>query len=155
MSFPPRRVVVSPGADGRGAVVSDAVLDNARVRREGHESYVVWATDAVPADNQSEADPATVQVPRSLPGGAVFRLAQFAPGVASDMHRTDSLDYAIVLSGSIELALETETVVLHAGDVLVQRGTAHDWVNRGEEPCVIAFCLIGAHPPACGSRKLC
>jgi quercetin dioxygenase-like cupin family protein len=146
MSFPPRRVVVGHDAEGRASILSDTVLTNARVRREGHASYVVWATEAVPADNASDWDPATAPVGRSLPGGTVFRVVQYAPGVASDPHRTDSLDYAIVLCGSIELVLGTETVVLNAGDVVVQRGTAHDWVNRGDEPCVIAFCLIGAQP---------
>jgi quercetin dioxygenase-like cupin family protein len=155
MSFPPRRVVVGHDAEGRATVLSDAVLDNARVRREGHQSHVVWATDEVPADNRSGEDPATLPIPRSLPNGTVFRVARYAPGVASDMHQTDSVDYAIVLSGSIELTLENEAVVLNAGDVLVQRGTAHNWVNRGEEPCVVAFCLIAAKPPSCGSRNLC
>lgn len=146
MSFPPRRVVVGHDSEGRASILSDTVLTNARVRREGHASYVVWATEEVPADNASDGDPATAPVGRSLSRGTVFRVVQYAPGVASDLHRTDSLDYAIVLSGSIELGLGTETVVLNAGDVLVQRGTAHDWVNRGDEPCVIAFCLIGAQP---------
>ena len=146
-NFPPRRVVVGHDAEGRATVMSDTVLANGRVRREGHQSYVVWATEEVPAGNASGEDPVSLPIGRSLPRGTVFRVAQFAPGVASDMHRTDSVDYAVVLSGSIELVLESETVVLDAGDVLVQRGTAHDWVNRGEEPCVIAFCLVAAEPP--------
>jgi len=146
MSFPPRRVVVGHDAEGHATVVSDTVLTNGRARREGHQSYVVWATEAVPANISSDVDPAASPIGRSLPRGTVFRVARYAPGVASEMHRTDSVDYAIILSGSIELVLESETVVLSAGDLLVQRGTAHDWVNRGEEPCVIAFCLVAAEP---------
>ena len=61
-------------------------------------------------------------------------------------HRTDSIDYAVVLSGEIEMELDDQIVALRAGDVLVQRGTIHNWVNRHELPCVIAFVLIDARP---------
>ena len=67
--------------------------------------------------------------------------------MASAPHRTDSVDFAVVLSGEIDLVLDGREVRLRAGDTLIQRGTAHDWVNRGERPCVIAFCLVGARPP--------
>lgn len=60
------------------------------------------------------------------------------------MHRTDSLDYAIVLTGEIWMMLDEEQddLLLKAGDVLIQRGNNHAWSNRGTEPCVIAFVLI-------------
>jgi quercetin dioxygenase-like cupin family protein len=115
VTFPPRVVVTGP----EGVVVSETHVIS---RRAGHRSTVVWATDAVP----------------------VFRITELAPGVASEPHRTDSIDYAVVLSGKIELVLDEESVTLRAGDVLVQRGTAHDWVNTGTEPCIVAFCLVGA-----------
>jgi len=145
MSFPPRRVVTGHDERGRAIVVADETVDNVRVRRPGHRSFVLWATETVPADN---AAPAGVELAsRSLPEGTVFRIAEFGPGVASDRHRTDSVDYAVVLSGEIDLVLDDgETVRLSAGDTLVQRGTAHDWINRGAAPCVIAFCLVGARP---------
>jgi mannose-6-phosphate isomerase-like protein (cupin superfamily) len=56
---------------------------------------------------------------------------------------TDSIDYAIVLSGEIAMVLDDGVEVhLNAGDVIIQRATIHDWINRGTEPCVIAFILI-------------
>ena len=61
-------------------------------------------------------------------------------------HRTDSIDYAVVLSGEIDMELDDQVVSLRAGDVLVQRGTIHNWVNRGTVPCVVAFVLIDAKP---------
>ena len=85
-------------------------------------------------------------MPRSLAQGTVFRIVEYGPGVAGAPHRTDSVDYAVVLAGEIDLVLDGETVRLRAGDTLVQRGTAHDWVNDGHAPCVIAFCLVGAQP---------
>jgi quercetin dioxygenase-like cupin family protein len=78
--------------------------------------------------------------------GTVFRIVRYAPGVAPHHHRTNTIDYAVVMSGSIDMELDNQTVRLNAGDVLVQRGTMHNWVNNGTGPCVIAFVLIGARP---------
>lgn len=141
MTFPPRRVVTGLDGDGRAIVVSDEPPDNVISRRDGHRSAVLWATASVPADLR--ADPVDVDE-RSLGSGAVFRIVEYGPGVAPARHRTDSIDFAVVLSGEIDLVLDRETVTLNAGDVVVQRGTIHDWVNNGRRPCVIAVCLVGA-----------
>jgi uncharacterized cupin superfamily protein len=64
------------------------------------------------------------------------------------MHRTETIDYAIVLVGEIDLVLDDSVVRLHAGDVVVQCGTNHAWSNRSGAPCTIAFILIdGAFEP--------
>jgi quercetin dioxygenase-like cupin family protein len=78
----------------------------------------------------------------------------FGPGVAPRNHRTDSIDYATVISGEIDMVLDGETVHLKAGDVLVQRGTIHNWVNKGAELCVIAFVLVTAKPVTAGGKVL-
>jgi quercetin dioxygenase-like cupin family protein len=88
------------------------------------------------------------------PNGTVFRIVEYRPGVAPRHHRTESIDYAVVLAGQIDMELEGETVHLRAGDVLVQRGTVHNWVNRGAEPCVIAFVLVAAKPVERDGRRL-
>ena len=88
------------------------------------------------------------------PGGTVFRIVEYQPGVAPRNHRTESLDYAVVLSGEIDMELDGSAVHLRAGDVQVQRGTIHNWVNRGTEPCVIAFVLIAAKPVERAGRRL-
>jgi quercetin dioxygenase-like cupin family protein len=81
---------------------------------------------------------------------------EYAPGRPPRRHRTESIDYAIVISGEIDMELEdeSESVHLKAGDVLVQRGTLHNWVNNGSEPCLIAFILIDATPVAAGDKLL-
>jgi len=76
----------------------------------------------------------------------VFRIGVYHPGVAPRNHRTDSIDYAIVLSGEIDMEIDGALVHLRAGDVLVQRGTIHNWTNPGTEPCVVAFVLVAAKP---------
>ena len=60
------------------------------------------------------------------------------------MHRIDSVDYAIILTGEIYMLPDNEDVHLKAGDVVVQRGTNHAWSNRGTKTCIIAFVLIDA-----------
>jgi quercetin dioxygenase-like cupin family protein len=100
----------------------------------------------VPADTEDAADGADRVVGRSLPEGTVFRVTTYDPGVESAPHQTDSVDYAVVIAGEIDLVLDAQSVHLRAGDFVVQRGTRHDWHNNGSEPCVIAFCLVGATP---------
>ena len=132
------------------------------------------ADNSAAAANDPCALPIQVAPPVS---GSVFRVVQFPPdkdwaakaaamggSVAIDetaksasksgdvrhahMHRTRSIDYAIVLSGEIWAVMDVGETKLVAGDVLVQRGTNHAWANRSSTPCVIAFVLIDAIPLA-------
>jgi mannose-6-phosphate isomerase-like protein (cupin superfamily) len=84
----------------------------------------------------------------------VFRIVEYGPGVAARNHRTDSIDYAVVMAGEIDMDIDGATVHLRQGDVLVQRGTIHNWNNRGTVPCVIAFVLIAAAPVERAGRVL-
>jgi mannose-6-phosphate isomerase-like protein (cupin superfamily) len=61
------------------------------------------------------------------------------------MHRTQTIDYAIVLSGEITMIIDDGEVKLNAGDVIIQCGTNHAWSNRSKDPCLIAFILIDGH----------
>src|SRR5215813_12386400 len=75
--------------------------------------------------------------------GTVIRITEFAPGAPKFMHRTETLDYALLLSGECDLELDSgEVVHMKPGDLAVQRGTMHAWVNNGPAPCVFAFILI-------------
>ena len=86
--------------------------------------------------------------------GTIFRVIEFAPGLAARNHRTDSIDYIVVISGEIDMELDGSVVHLKAGDVMVQRGTIHNWVNRGTAPCVLAVVLIDAKPVEAGGKVL-
>ena len=69
------------------------------------------------------------------------------------MHRTETIDYAIVLSGEITMVMDDRDVELKAGDVLVQCGTNHAWSNRSNAPCVVAFVLVdGEFDPALAAK---
>jgi quercetin dioxygenase-like cupin family protein len=154
MSLQIRRVVTGHDAAGRAVVKIDEACRNILSRRKGQESCVVWTTDTSPAVNTGDYDASRREVGTTLAGGTVFRVVRYEPGVAPRNHRTDSIDYAVVLAGEIYLELDDTTVTLRAGDVLVQRGTIHNWVNRGTEACVIAFVLIDAKPVKVGGKVL-
>jgi mannose-6-phosphate isomerase-like protein (cupin superfamily) len=138
----------------------------------GLTNALLWVTDSTPADLSGQADAANRKIGIPPPsGGTIFRVVEFAPqreitadyetrlkiiqglGLAPEglsrerprdpgMHRTRTIDYAVILSGEIDMLLDDSEVHLKAGDVVVQRGTNHAWVNRGSAPCRVAFILI-------------
>ncbi|HUZ74162.1 MAG TPA: cupin domain-containing protein [Stellaceae bacterium] len=155
MTIKVRRVVTGHDAKGKAIVTIDEMAKNIVTKRPGYSSCVIWSTEKFPSDNADETDGATRNVATSTPNGTVFRVVEYEPGVAPRMHRTDSLDYAIVIAGELEMELDDGvTVHLKAGDVVVQRGTVHNWINRGPQNCVIAYVLTGAEPLVVGAKKL-
>jgi len=147
-----RRVVTGHDANGKAVVASDERL-TAVSRRIGANisGCEMWSTDRMPVDNSAEAAAAQRAgfVKRynyvGSGEGTTFRITEWAPGHARFTHRTETVDYAILLSGEIDLELENNEVVhLKPGDVVIQRGTTHTWVNRGSVPAVTAFILIDA-----------
>ncbi len=141
-----RRVVTGHDKDGRAVVRIDEDCKNVISRRPNHASCVIWSTGEFPTDNGSEADGGAREVATTDPNGTVFRLVEYSPGVSPRNHRTESVDYAVVISGEIDMEMDGAMVHLKAGDVLVQRGTIHNWINRGTVPCVVAFVLVAAKP---------
>ena len=149
-----RRVVTGHDATGRAIVKIDDVSTNQVSARPGATACVVWTTEGFPVDNTGEGDEGLRKTGTTLDNGTVFRILELAPGVSPRNHRTDSIDYAVIMSGEVDMELDDTSVHLKAGDVLVQRGTIHNWVNRGTEPCVIAFVLIAAKPVTVGGKVL-
>ncbi len=154
MTLQIRRVVTGHDAQGRAKVLIDEQVKNVISNRPGATSSVIWSSDTLPVDNDGNEDPSGRSIGTTLKNGSVFRVLKLDPGVSPRNHRTDSIDYAVVMSGEIDMTLDDETVHLKAGDVLVQRGTIHDWVNKGSEPCVIAFALVSAKPVSSGGKAL-
>jgi quercetin dioxygenase-like cupin family protein len=154
MALTTRRVITGHDASGKAKVLIDEVVKNVGSARPGAQASVIWTTEGFPVDNNGDADASSRKVGTTLANGCVFRVVEFSPGVAARNHRTDSIDFAVIMSGEIDMELDDEEVHLKAGDVLVQRGTIHNWVNRGSAPCVIAFCLVDAKPVTAGSKTL-
>ena len=141
-----RRVVTGHDQNGRAVVSIDETCKNVISRRPNHASCVIWSTGEFPADNGGDKDGGAREVGTTDPNGTVFRLVEYGPGVTPRNHRTESVDYAIVMSGEIDMEMDGAMVHLKAGDVLVQRGTVHNWINHGTAPCVVAFVLVAAKP---------
>jgi quercetin dioxygenase-like cupin family protein len=154
MSLNIRRVVTGHDAQGRAKVLIDEQVKNVFSHRPGAFYSVIWSSEGFPVDNDGDADPSGKTIGTTIAGGTVFRVVSFGPGVAPRNHRTDSIDYAVVMSGEIDMELDAGTVHLKAGDVLVQRGTIHNWVNKGDVPCVIAFTLVAAKSVSAGGKTL-
>jgi mannose-6-phosphate isomerase-like protein (cupin superfamily) len=154
MSLQIRRVVTGHDDQGRAKVLIDETVKNVSSQRPGALYSVIWSTEGFPVSNDGSEDPSGRKVGTTLDNGSVFRIVSFGPGVSPRNHRTDSIDYAVVISGEIDMELDIGSVHLKAGDVLVQRGTIHNWVNKGTAPCVIAFILIAAKPATAGGKTL-
>ena len=166
----PVRRVVTGHRGTKSVVLFDSAAPNQKLRQaSGLVSTLLWVTDERPADVSGSADRSLreIGVPPP-PKGSIFRVVDFPPeggtrsreavlkemGVADTggarhhaMHKTPSTDYAVVIEGEIDMLLDDSEVHLVAGDVLVQQGTNHAWVNRGREPCRIAFILVDAKEP--------
>ena len=154
MSLQIRRVVTGHNAKGQAIVEIDEIAKNVISSRPGASSCVVWSTKGFPVDNDGFSDPTGV-TKTTVDNGTVFRIVHYAPGVTPRNHRTDSIDYAVVMSGEIDMELDDGVMVtLKAGDVLVQRGTIHNWVNRGNDVCIVAFVLISAKPVTAAGKPL-
>lgn len=142
-AIPIRRVVTTHDDKGRAKVLFDSDAPRQIKFREGSDTTLVWVADSLPASNVGDTDTSMLDIATAVDNGAVFRIVDFSPGVAPRVHRTQSIDFAVVMSGQIWMELDDgEEVTLKAGDVLVQRGTVHNWVNKGTEICRVAFVII-------------
>jgi len=140
-----RRVVTGHDANGKAVIKLDDTSELVP-RPNGVAGRVLWTTESFPVENTGDEDAGQREVRITQPNGSIFRVVEFHPGNAGMNHRTESIDYAVVMWGEIDMEIDDDVVHLKAGDVLVQRGTIHNWVNRGTEPCAIAFILIDAKP---------
>ena len=140
----PRRVVTGHDQHGISVFLEDGSPPVVRTAPDGALFYEIWGTAATPAPiGAAEPDPTerSLTVPPE-PGGTKIRINEFPPGVVSPVHRTQSVDYGIVLDGEVVLVLETGETVLRPGDVVVQRGTVHRWENRTDSAARMAFVLV-------------
>ena len=135
-----RRVVTGHNKDGKSMVKWDSEIDSIP-GRPGFEQVPIWATQNLPA-KLTEDDPNHWELGTSLANGSVIRIRRYEPGVTERWHRTDTIDYGLVLAGEMRMELDEGVVHLKAGDIVIQRGTIHNWQVPGPEPCVMAFILI-------------
>lgn len=142
---PIHRVVTGHNELGRAVFKSEDVSPTKLIPSGDASFLLIWTTASVPADNNDETDGRHRDAGLTLDGGSVIRIVDMLPGKESPMHRTNSIDYGIVLEGEIELELEEGAVkTIRQGGIIVQRGTNHLWRNKTQQVCRIAFILIEA-----------
>ncbi len=149
-----RRVVTGHDADGKAVALIDGPATNHKFPDDKLSSTMMWSTDASPTSILGDEDEGARILGSAPPAsGSRFTMMEFQPGNAfHGLHRTDTVDYVICISGQIDMFFDdTRFVTLRPGDVLIQRGTDHAWVNRGTEPCRLAVVLLDAVPKRKGS----
>lgn len=144
-----RRVVTGYDKNGKSIIAIDGAPpgSNTYVEPGVVSVYNAWILDRIPADLSDSTDPAAGKEYASSqppPGGAIMRMTTWFPGFKYQMHKTDSIDFMVVISGRIELGLEVGSTILGPGDFLVQRGTPHSWKVVGDQPCTFAVVLVDA-----------
>jgi mannose-6-phosphate isomerase-like protein (cupin superfamily) len=169
------RVVTTLDANNRSTTLVDQV-ETLTVSKSGNAGATLWITNSAPAGFSFDKDAALKEIGINPPdNGTVFRVVEIAPldaateaklpknlmmNIVGDhapargvpvshplMHRTRTVDYAIIMSGEIDMMLDDKTVHLKAGDVVVQQATNHAWINHGKEPCRIMFVLMDSKQP--------
>jgi mannose-6-phosphate isomerase-like protein (cupin superfamily) len=170
-----RRVVTGLDANNKAVVMFDSRMP-LRPGPAGLNATNLWVTNTYPLGFSFKDDTSAIPVGISpLDNGTKFRVVEFPPLDAATeakmepdflmkavgpvaparglpvthplMHRTRSVDYAVVLSGEIDMMLDDSVVHLKPGDTIVQQATNHAWVNHGREPCRILFVLMDSRQP--------
>jgi hypothetical protein len=146
MAFRIRRVVTGHDANGKSVIASDGTVESTPGNIDKAVSGAdVWWTHSIPVDvlGHDASKESTPRMPTA--NGTLLKILEISPGSKPVMHKTETLDYAIVLEGEVDMLLDDGAEVhLDAGDMLIQRGTLHAWENRGARPCRIAFFLVAA-----------
>lgn len=169
-----RRVVTALDANNKSVALFNAMVP-LKLGGAGEGVATIWVTQKSPADFSWNDDRSTERKGFSpVRGGTQFLIIDFPPVgpevdklpmdtmmkvVGADapqrgmppsnplMHRTRTVDYAVIMQGEIDMMLDTGPVHLKAGDVVVQQATNHAWLNRGKEPCRIAFVMMDSQEP--------
>ncbi len=170
-----KRVVTANNAAGRSYILHDAPPETVVVQPgRALTFFELWETDGPVASNEGTEDAGARPIAHHPPhGGTRFRIVELMPedqevadAVADDfadiaaadiqiegaddptMHRNETVDYNIILSGEVVAVTDEAETLLKAGDVIIQRGTAHTWHNRSDKPCVFASVMVSAAPLA-------
>jgi mannose-6-phosphate isomerase-like protein (cupin superfamily) len=165
-----RRVVTGHDKSGKAVVVADGPSEDIMTINAARVSIAdIWQLSKVPTSTNAweKRDPSAPMAIGPVSGGLNLRVLQFDPSPAEinaeeafaemgsvdahvanarhpGMHQTETVDFGIVISGTLTLLLDEDDVTVSAGDVVIQRGTNHAWENRGDEPCLMAVMVIDA-----------
>lgn len=152
MAFETRRIVTAINAAGKSVVGSDEIVPSVPGRFDARVArYDPWSTDRTPAllDGPDPTKAPGTTTPK--PFGTIFRILEIPPGNDTEKHKTDTIDYYIILKGELYMTMDVGEVLCREGDVIVQRSTNHGWDNRSGKPAIFAEVLIDAKGHGAGS----
>lgn len=170
------RRIVTGHKDGKATIMINDLAPNVTEVKgwKGLGITELWVTNEMPIDNASWGEDQGARPMRHdpTPNGTIFRVVQFPPESSGEidteaafaamgsknkpraedsakhpsMHKTNSIDYLVVIAGEMWMVMEEGEVLLRQGDCIVQRGTNHAWVNKSDRPCLLAAILIDSKP---------
>jgi hypothetical protein len=142
----PRVVLTTHAADGTSIFGADREVPLFRPLGPAGSSFAVFdRRGAVPVNNQEATGEYAEMLPRCPPSGVIFCVSNIAGNFTVPMHRTLSIDYAVVLTGEIVLRLDNgDEKTVRPGEYIIQGGENHQWINRTDETCRIMFVTVGA-----------
>jgi len=143
-----RRIVTGHNENGKSVFVDDNLLEPLVIPTGDAAMATIWTTATVPADCNDTTDGRLREAGTTLKGGSVIRIVDMLPEASSPMHRSNSIDYGVVLSGEVELELDNNVYkTIGAEGIIIQNGTIHKWRNPSKtDKCRILFVLIEAKP---------
>lgn len=155
--FIPRRVVTGH-RNNIATIIEDTLVKDVKNHKSGFIVSDPWATDSMPVSLSGPAEIFDEFFPKLHANGTLFRYVCIPPDSAVKnhfpekpgephplMHKTQTLDYIIILSGELYLIMEDTETLLKAGDIVIQKATNHAWSNRTEKPCIQLAILLDAH----------
>ena len=144
MAFRIRRIVTGHDVNGKAVVSAESYIESTPGKIDTNISAAdIWSTNSMPPDLYGQ-DPIQKSLPTTPPpAGTMLKVLELSPGTKPLMHKTETLDYVIVIEGEVYMLLDDcAEVHMRAGDLMIQRATLHGWANRSDKPCRIAFVLV-------------
>jgi quercetin dioxygenase-like cupin family protein len=147
MLKPIRRVITGHDAQGRSIVLADGQTTTHDIGSGRMTLFDIWSVPATPvAIEATEPDPTAIPLDFEIPkAGLRVRYLDVPPASGDSKpfeHRTESLDIVIIIDGEMTMPMDGQDIVLRTGDVLIQRGTNHAWVNRSDRVCRVLFIIV-------------
>ncbi|OBT66694.1 hypothetical protein VE03_03986 [Pseudogymnoascus sp. 23342-1-I1] len=142
----PRVVATTHAADGTSIFRADSSVPLFYPFGPATSSFAVFdMRGAVPVNNQEATGEYASTIPRCPPGGVIFCITNIPGNATVPMHRTLSIDYAVVLTGEIVIRVDDgDERTVCAGEYIIQGGANHQWINRTDETCRIVVVMVSA-----------
>lgn len=142
----PRVVVTTHAADGTSIFRADSEVPLFYPFGPSISSFAVFdMRGAVPVNNQEATGEYVSTIPRCPPGGVIFCITNIPGKLTVPMHRTLSIDYAVVLTGEIVIKVDNgDERTVRTGEYIIQGGANHQWINRTNETCRMVVVMVSA-----------